>query len=394
MRILVATHNYPRFPGDPAGTYVRQLALAFQERGHAVQVIAPHAPGTLERETEGGVGVRRFRYAPVALERIGYRGEARPARLLRAPSALLLPAYLYAFRAALRRTAREFRPDVIHAHWWIPAGWLSASLMVPLVMTSHGSDVRLLDRSAMLRRLARRVAHRAHWTAASRFLASDIERQLGFAAGTVAVTPMPANLALFAQGEDTPKAAPARILYAGNLLASKGLDILVTAVGLLRDQGVGCCLRLLGEGPFRAALEQQVAGLRLQDRVTFASFVPQTSMPAEYGAATVTVLLSRGQAEGLGLTLVEALVAGSAVVGTPAGGIPEVVRHDETGLLVPDGDAAALAAALGRLLNDPALRARLTLAGQAHVRELYSLESSVDRLLIQFDAAVHDQPRH
>ena len=205
---------------------------------------------------------------------------------------------------------------------------------------------------------------------------------------------MPVDLTLFGQGSAAPKAAPARILYAGNLLASKGVDILVTAVGLLRDRGVECTLRLLGEGPLRGSLEHQVRSLRLEDRVAIVPFVPQTAMPAEYGAATVTVLPTRGQAEGLGLTLVEALLAGSAVVGTPAGGISEVVQHEQTGLIVPDGDATALAGALTRLLADPALRGRLTTAGQAHVRQLYSLDSCVDRLLTHFDAATHDQPRH
>lgn len=395
MRILVATHNYPRFPGDPAGGYVRQLALGFQQRGHTVQVIAPHTPHTAEAETEAGVSVRRFRYAPASLEQIGYRGEARPSRLLSAPAALLLPAYLFAFRRALGAMVRQLRPDVIHAHWWIPAGRLASPLSPPLVITSHGSDVRLLERSGLLRYSARGVARRAsRWTAASRFLASDIERLLALPVGTVAVTSMPVDLALFAQGSAVPKASPARILYAGNLLASKGVDILVTALGLLRDRGVECTLRLLGEGPLRASLEHQVRALRLENRVIIVPFVPQTAMPAEYGAATITVLPTRGQAEGLGLTLVEALMAGSAVVGTPAGGIPEVVQHEQTGLIVPDGDPAALADTLARLLADAALRARLTAAGQVHVRQLYSPDSCVDRLLTHFDAATHDQPRH
>lgn len=395
MRILVATHNYPRFPGDPAGGYVRQLALGFQQRGHTVQVLAPHAPHTLEAELEAGVSVRRFRYAPVSLERIGYRGEARPSRLLTAPAALLLPAYLFAFRRALAGMVQQLRPDVIHAHWWIPAGRIASRLTPPLVVTSHGSDVRLLERSRLLRRSARGVARRARrWTAASHFLASDIERLLDLPGGTVAVTAMPVDLALFAQGCAVPKAEPARILYAGNLLASKGVDILVRAVGQLRDRGVACSLRLLGEGPLRGSLEQLVRSLRLEDRVAITPFVPQSAMPAEYGAATVTVLPTRGQAEGLGLTLVEALVAGSAVVGTNAGGIPEVVRHGQTGLIVPDEDAAALADALEQLLADPALARRLTAAGQLHVRQLYSLDSCVDRLLAHFDVAVHDQPRH
>jgi glycosyltransferase involved in cell wall biosynthesis len=178
-------------------------------------------------------------------------------------------------------------------------------------------------------------------------------------------------------------------LYAGNLVAAKGVDVLISAFALLRDRGIDCRLRILGQGPAKERLENLVRSLSLTDRVTIAPFVSQAQMPAEYGAAAVTVLPSRGQAEGLGLTLVEALLAGSAVIGTPAGGIPEVVEDGVTGLLTPDGDAGALAQRLTLLLQDDALRARLTAQGAERVRKVYSLDATVDRFLALFDAAVH-----
>jgi glycosyltransferase involved in cell wall biosynthesis len=395
MRILVAAHNYPRFPGDPAGTYVRQLALGCRGRDHQVLVVAPHVAGTSEHESENGVELQRFRYAPSGLERVGYRGEARVGRLLFGSAVLVLPSYLLAFRRAIRSSVSRFHPDVIHAHWWLPAGWLSATAGPPLVVTSHGSDVRLLERSRWLVRAARRVAARAaRWTAVSRFLAADLERRLSLPDRTVEVTPMPVDVALFEQGRATPKAEPPRVLYAGNLLPSKGVDILIAAVALLRDRGIDCRLRILGQGPAHDQLVAEVRSLRLDDRVTIAPFVPQSEMPREYGAATITVLPTRGHAEGLGLGLVEALLAGSAVIGTPAGGIPEVVEDGVTGLITPDGDPTALAERLARLLQDQSLRLRLIAQGSERVRRLYSLHASVDRFLTLFDAAVHHRPRN
>lgn len=395
MRILVAAHNYPRFAGDPAGAYVRKLALGFARRGHQVAVVVPHAPGAAEREAEQGVAVERFRYAPERFERIGYRGDARVGRLLLAPAVLALPPYLWGFRRAIRRLAGEFRPDVAHAHWWFPAGWLASGAGVPLVVTSHGSDARLLERGGILRRVGRRVAARAaRWTAASRFLARDIERQLALGEGAVAVTPMPVDLDLFAAGRATPKADPPRILFAGNLVPSKGVDVLIRAVATLRDRGIACELRILGSGPAREALQRDITALGLEGLATISPFLPQSRMPAEYGAATVTVLTSRGQAEGLGLVLVEALLAGSAVVGTPAGGIPEVVEDGVTGLLTPDGEPQALADRLARLLQDADYRNRLTEQGAARVSATYALDSAVDRFLSLFDAAVHRPSRH
>jgi len=395
MRILVAAHNYPRFQGDPAGTYVRRLALGYQGRGHQVAVVAPHVRGTAERETESGVAIERFRYAPESLEQVGYRGDAQVGRLFRGPASLTLPFYLLAFRRAIRRQVARFNPDVIHAHWWLPAGWLASGSGRPLVVTSHGSDVRLLEQGRLFVRMGRGVAARAaSWTAVSRFLASDLERRLGLAERSVEVTPMPVDADLFEAGRVAAKASPPRVLFAGNLLPSKGVDVLIAAVAQLRDRGIACELRILGGGPAREQLLADISARDLAGVASIAAFVPQSQMPMEYGAATVTVLPTRGQAEGLGLTLVEALLAGSAVVGTPAGGIPEVVEDGVTGLLTPDGDPSALAERLARLLQDEPLRLRLTTEGLNRVRRTYSLDATVNRFLSLFDAAVHHAARN
>src|SRR5206468_10297788 len=132
--------------------------------------------------------------------------------------------------------------------------------------------------------------------------------------------------------------------------------------------------------------------LGIASRVTWSRFVPQARMPAEYGASTVTVLPTRGRAEGLGLALVEALLAGSAVVGTPAGGIPEVVRPEETGLIARDGDPLDLASQIQRLLTDAPLRDRLTREGKEQVLRTYSPKATIGRFLEIYDAVADHHP--
>ena len=140
LRILYATHNYPRFPGDPAGAFVARLAQGAGAAGHEVHVVAPHAPGTAAAEYHRGVSLRRFRYAPERLELVGYRGDLHRAAVASPIVLLGVPPFLFAFRRALRRVVRELKPDVIHAHWWLPAGWLAARAGVPYIVTCHGSD--------------------------------------------------------------------------------------------------------------------------------------------------------------------------------------------------------------------------------------------------------------
>jgi glycosyltransferase involved in cell wall biosynthesis len=111
-------------------------------------------------------------------------------------------------------------------------------------------------------------------------------------------------------------------------------------------------------------------------------------MPEEYGQSTVVVLPTRGREEGLGLVLGEALLAGCAVIGTPAGGIPEVVRDGVTGLIARDGDPDDLANQLQRLIEDAPLRERLIRAGDEYVRATFSPRPAVERFLSLYDAAI------
>jgi glycosyltransferase involved in cell wall biosynthesis len=395
LRILTVTHNYPRFAGDPAGAFVARIAEGAATAGHDVEVIAPHAPGTPTDERSGGVRVRRFRYGPERLERVAYTGGLHGGTLRTPLTALAFPGFLLAFGYAVRSAVHRFRPDLIHAHWWVPGGWLVRRSGIPYVVTCHGSDVRLLERGDLVRKVAGGVFRKAaRVTTVSRFLAGDIALLLPGLQTEVSVTPMPVNVEAFLQGAGTVKAVPPRILYAGNLVGSKGVDVLLHAAAELSRRGVAYQLKVLGEGPAEAELRTLAGELGLGSRVAWSHFVSQGQMPAEYGASTVTVLPSRGSTEGLGLTLVEALLAGSAVVGTPAGGIPEVVLHERTGLIARDGDPLDLAEQIQRLLLDAPLRDRLTGLGKEHVLRNYSPDAAIARFLEIYDAAAHDQPNH
>jgi glycosyltransferase involved in cell wall biosynthesis len=281
---------------------------------------------------------------------------------------------------------------VIHAHWWLPSGWLASSFGYPLVVTVHGSDVRLLDHSALARNLARRVLRKATAiTTVSDFLARDLGARLPNFAQRIRTVPMPVDIEKFASGKRVPKKSPPLVLYAGNLLESKGVDILLRAYAKLRASDVRCQLKILGEGPATSSLRRLASELGIAREVVWSNFVPQDAMPAEYGASTITVLPTRGNAEGLGLTLVEALLAGCAVVGTPAGGIPEIVRDQVTGLVARDGDSDDLASKIGRLIADPSLRDRLQSAGEELARKRFAADLAVSSIISIYDDAARNR---
>ena len=171
----MATHAYPRRAGDVAGAFLARLAAAVVARGHAVTVVAPADRGTARRFTLDGVDVVQVRYAAPSRETLAYTG--------RMAAAALSPTGLWAFRslirslaAGVRREADRIGADLVHAHWWIPAGWAVTGGARPVVVTLHGSDVRLL-RGVLPRLAARRVLTRARAvTAVSTFLAAEARR--------------------------------------------------------------------------------------------------------------------------------------------------------------------------------------------------------------------------
>jgi glycosyltransferase involved in cell wall biosynthesis len=393
LRILAVTHNYPRFPGDPAGAFVARIAEGTAAQGHEVEVVAPHAPGAATDERVQGIRVQRFRYAPDPFERVAYTGSLHQGTLFSPLAALAFPGFLLAFGRAVRAAVRRFKPDIIHAHWWVPGGWFARRWGVPYVITCHGSDVRLLERGDLVRKAAGGVFRRAACvTTVSNFLARDIARLLPGVDANIVVTPMPVDVASFLEGNRVDKAEPPRILYAGNLVRSKGVDVLLQAAAKLTRRQVRYQLKLLAEGAEQVELQAQARALGIDRQVTWSRFVTQAEMPAEYGASTVTVLPTRGTAEGLGLTLVEALLSGSAVVGTPAGGIPEVILHEQTGLIARDGDSADLASQIQRFLTEPSLRDRLTVAGRDRVLRIYSPDVAIGRFLEIYESISRDQP--
>jgi glycosyltransferase involved in cell wall biosynthesis len=390
MRILTITHNYPRWDGDRAGAFVARLAAVSAGMGHTVRVVAPHAPRAALRETQHGVEIVRARYGPDALERVGYTGALREPMRATLLAPLMLPPFVGRLWSVAAREAADFRPDIVHAHWWMPGGWIASRLGLPFVVTCHGTDVRLLETS-FWRALATPVMRRAAAvTTASEFLAGDVRRFIPATSGKTTVTPMPLDIEHFERGAQAAKASPPRVLFAGNLIASKGVDVLIDAVSILRARGVACQLRIIGGGPEETRLRALALQRQLGDAISWSPFISQHELPAEYGAATVTVLASRGQAEGLGLVLAEALLAGSAVVGTAAGGIPEVVVDERTGLIAQDGSAEDLARQIERLLTDRQLRERTVAEGRARMRAAHAPAAATERVIEIYDSVLRE----
>lgn len=177
--------------------------------------------------------------------------------------------------------------------------------------------------------------------------------------------------------------APDTVLFAfaGRLVGWKGMGVALKALAepALRDTNVK--LLVVGDGPQKPELKQLAQTLGLAERVRFHDPVPHDALPALYGAVDTGVFPSIGD-EAFGITIAEAMSCGKPVIASHIGGIPEVVGNEGScGVLVPPGDAAALAQAMRRLAGDAALRAQLGAAARARIERLYTWDMSAQRLL-------------
>jgi glycosyltransferase involved in cell wall biosynthesis len=164
------------------------------------------------------------------------------------------------------------------------------------------------------------------------------------------------------------------VLAISALVRRKGLDVLIEAAAALRDGGLRPVLWIAGDGEQRAALEAQVQRLGVSDQIRMLG--QRDDIGDLLAGCDLFVLPSRR--EGLGIAALEAMAAGRPVIASAVGGLGDAVVHERTGLLVPPGDAPALAAALSRLLSDRTLRERLGAAGPARVAEGFRPEQMVE----------------
>lgn len=251
----------------------------------------------------------------------------------------------------------------------------------PFSFTGHANDIFIKPSRALLRA---KIAE-------ARFVAAVAEHGRGYLAGLADPGHRHKIVAIrngvdrrrFAPRAREPAEDPPVVLCVSRLVEIKGLDTLVDACGLLYARGVSFRCEVIGEGDLRDKLEARARARGLNGQLTLAGALDHRGVRAAHDRASVFVLPCKvtrsGRRDELPCAIVEAQSVGVPVVTTPVSAIPEAVRHEESGLLVPPKDPDALAQAIERLLSDGELRARLVRGGQL-TAEQFELASAVARL--------------
>jgi colanic acid/amylovoran biosynthesis glycosyltransferase len=333
----------------------------------------------------------------------------RPLRVLRTLFSLHWAAGLNPF---VQASILAVAPKALATAWWLHrgrvhrihahfashtatcAGVASAVSGIPFSFTAHAYDIYCTAISLRNDTLDWKLRHAIQVFAISEHGGNLLRARLAAAdRRRVHRVYVGISLDLFKEQAPLPISGEFRLLCIASFDTKKGFDTLLDACALLKRQSVRFRLRIHGEGPLRKALSSQITSLDLKRHVALGGPIPQEEVAKELAACHAFVMPCRkdpktGNIDGIPTVFMEAMATGRPVISCPIAGIPELVRHGETGLLVDSDNPAALAEAITRLSSNDQLRISLgrqarNLAEQQHdqrmnTRQLLDLMSSID----------------
>ena len=363
-KLLVTTSTFPRWENDTDPPFVyelsRRLANSFD-----ITVLAPNYPGALTREEMSGIQVHRFRYFFKKLEILAGSEGILPTLKKNVSFNLLVPFFLLGEFLALVKLTRKIKPDIIHAHWILPQGFIAALANkitgVPFVVTTHGGDIYGLQGRfvSALKRYGLHNAARA--TVVSKDIKQTIKEKFGKDIPTEVISmgvdshlfhPDKKDLSLRKQY----KISGPFLLFVGRLTEKKGVRYLIEATVAVLNNFPETKLMLIGTGELHQELSRLLVSLGLQENVIFTGAIPNNELPKYFATADIfigpSIQAEGGDTEGLGLTFVEAGMSGCIVIGTDVGGIGDIIEHGKTGFLIKEKDSKAIADVLVSILGD------------------------------------------
>lgn len=267
---------------------------------------------------------------------------------------------------------------------------------IPFSFTAHAYDIYCTTLKLRNDTLSWKVRHARQVFGVSEH-AIHLLRQLAPDCSHIHLVYVGISLNLFTQRPSPPQNKVLRLLCVANYVEKKGLDTLIDACRFLCHKNFGFHLRLYGVGPLQEALARQIADLGLTDQVTLGGSISQQEVVDRIAESHLVVMPCRkartGNMDGIPTAFMEAMAIGRPVISCPIGGIPELVRDGETGILIPSNDPHAVASAIIQLGGDEALRIRLGQQARALVETQHDIRRNVTLMLQYMNDPQHEEQR-
>ena len=423
-RVLVIGSVYPRFHEDAEVPWLRTSIAHLKKAGLDIQVLAPAYKGLKSHEIDG-VKVNRFRYAPANWEFLTHE-EGAPSKMANKPwlQLLAIPYIISGFFKCIK-ICRKFKPDIIHAHWPFPHAYIALGaaklFKIPLVLNFHGAELLLIRKKKWVKPLlkfaisqAQAVFANSSFTAGKIKALRDVQIEwspygttlevkeggslpLASAANAASATPSSGEVSP-QRPSPHPVQGKFKILFVGRHIERKGICYLIEAAKYLPRESFE--IRIVGVGDLTEELKKQAAALCHPERseteskdlpaeIIFTGKLSPEALANEYKTANVftlpAIVDSKGDTEGLGVVLIEAMELGLPIVASNVGGIPDVVVDGTSGILVPEKDPEALANAFKQLAADPELITRLLAGSQKRIAECFTWDGIIQRQIAVYN---------
>lgn len=430
-KVLVIGSVYPRFHEDAEVPWLRSSVAHLRAAGVEVQVLAPTYKGLKSHEIDG-VKVNRFRYAPKDWEMLTHE-EGAPSKMASKPwlQLLAIPYIISGFFRCLS-LCRKWKPDVIHAHWPFPHAFIALGaaklFRIPLVLNFHGAELLLIRKKKWVKPFLKFAISQAQAVFAnSSFTASKIKALRNV---EVEWSPYGTTLGSEAPGPRCEESADAsgmngaahpvngkfKILFVGRHIERKGICYLIEAAKYLPKDKFE--IRIVGVGDLTEELKKQAQEIGSRREASGASDASESSplchpeqsegsipcdiiftgklSPAEleneYRTANVftlpAIVDSKGDTEGLGVVLIEAMELNLPIVASNVGGIPDVVVDGQSGLLVPEKDPEALAEAFKLLAADPNLVEGVIEGARKRIAQYFTWDGIIERQIAVYNKVI------
>ena len=395
QKVLVIGSVYPRFHEDAEVPWLRTSIAHLKKAGLDIQVLAPAYKGLKSHEIDG-IKVNRFRYAPANWEMLTHE-EGAPSKMASKPwlQLLAIPYIISGFFKCIK-ICRKFKPDIIHAHWPFPHAYIALGaaklFRIPLVLNFHGAELLLIRKKKWVKPLLKFAIGQAQAVFAnSSFTASKIKalRNVDVEWSPYGTTLEFGNRKSEFGMEPHPISGKFKILFVGRHIERKGIRYLIEAAKYLpHDQFE---IRIVGVGDLTEELKKLASESATPNSadIIFTGKLSPEALANEYRTANVftlpAIVDSKGDTEGLGVVLIEAMELGLPIVASNVGGIPDVVVNGVSGILVPEKDPQALASAYKRLAAEPELVKQLLAGSRKRIAKCFTWDGIIERQIAVYN---------
>lgn len=392
MKICVLTHVCPRFKNDTVGAFMDGFCGGLQGAGNDVTLFTAYSYDFKRDPSDYAFKIKTYKYIfPNRLHILGYdRTLLRDMRMRRSVYFLAPFLFFWGTLSLLIWTSRE-RPDIIHAHWILPNGFIAAVVSkmkdVPVVVSVPGSDALVARQNIIFRSLARFATNTANLiTSNSPHLRDSLISEIGIDRTKFAIVPYGVGVEIkrtssseLGEIKDSLGIEPNElvILAVSRLVYKKGLRYLIEAIPQVRSARKFRVV-IVGWGPLRAELEGLISRLGVEGKVIMAGGVGRDQISKYYNMADIFVMASimdeSGNLDDQSVAITEAMACGKPIIATDWEGNRLAVKDGVNGFIVPEKDSSAIAGALDKLIDSPQLRREMGRQGLKLAEEEFNFD--------------------